>query len=442
MTRRLLIGFFLFAVLLTGCKKAEDKPSESNSPVISATVTKPEKTSSESNNAENQIVTPTQADETSGQGNETENTGPGCTVVSALPTPVPEYLALFAPREDDWSRGPEDARVTFMEYSDFQCPYCDRFTSTIDQLEADYPDDIRHIFRHFPLASIHDKALLMAQASEAAGLQGKFWEMHDYLFGNRDTWISLSPEEAKTWLIDDVASELGLDANQFKDDLTSDKIVNIAQKAWEHGQKIGVPGTPFLVINNIPYQGPTDFGSLEAIIEVVKLEDRQFTKCPPITIDPLKQYIATVKTEKGDIVLELFPDVAPIAVNNFIFLARNGWYDDVTFHRVLPGFVAQTGDPTGTGLGGPGYAFVNEVSPDIKFDKAGMLAMANAGPDSNGSQFFITYDAAPNLDGGYTIFGEVVDGMDVLNNLTPRDPSQNNMLAPGDRIITITIDEK
>ncbi len=115
MTRRLLIGFFLFAVLLTGCKKAEDKPSESNSPVISATVTKPEKTSSESNNAENQIVTPTQADETSGQGNETENTGPGCTVVSALPTPVPEYLALFAPREDDWSRGPEDARVTFID---------------------------------------------------------------------------------------------------------------------------------------------------------------------------------------------------------------------------------------------------------------------------------------------------------------------------------------
>jgi len=106
-----------------------------------------------------------------------------------------------------------------------------------------------------------------------------------------------------------------------------------------------------------------------------------------MVIDPLKQYIATIKTEKGDIVVELIPDVAPMTVNSFVFLAGEGWFDNVTFHRVLPGFMAQGGDPSGSGMGGPGYAFKNEISPDLSFDREGLLAMANSGPDTNGSQF-------------------------------------------------------
>ncbi len=309
------------------------------------------------------------------------------------------------------------------------------------QLREDYPDEVRIVYRHFPLVSIHDKALLSAQAAEAAGLQGKFWEMHDFLFENFESWTPLSVEAFQSWLVES-AADLGLDVEQFQVDLTSDAIVAIAQSAWEEGQQIGLPGTPFIVLNNNPYTGPLDASSMDVILTLTRLSEQQYTECPPVVIDPLKSYLATIQTEKGDIVVELFPDVAPLAVNNFVFLAREGWYDGVTFHRVLPGFMAQAGDPTGTGLGGPGYAFANEVTERLTFDRAGLLAMANSGPDTNGSQFFITYGPAQHLNGGYTIFGEVIDGMDVLNALTPRDPSQGGDLPPGDIILTIKIDER
>ena len=278
------------------------------------------------------------------------------------------------------------------------------------------------------------------QAAEAAGLQGQFWEMHDLLFERQDEWASMTVEQFQAW-VTERAVELGLDEEQFVADMTSAELAAQAQAAWDRGVEVGMPGTPFLLINGRIYDGPLSFGNLEAITRVLLLEDIQYTQCPEMTIDPSKQYIATIQTEKGDIVLELLPEQAPLAVNNFVFLAREGWYDGVTFHRVLPGFVAQAGDPSGTGFGGPGYAFGNEVSPDLKFDQAGIVGMANAGPDSNGSQFFITLDAAPNLDGGYTIFGRVVEGLDVVEQLSPRDPSQGMSLPPGDQILGIQIEE-
>ncbi len=168
---------------------------------------------------------------------------------------------------------------------------------------------------------------------------------------------------------------------------------------------------------------------------------KQYSAAPPMLIDPKKQYTATVKMAKGgQFVIQLYADKAPITVNSFVFLARQGYFDGVTFHRVLEGFMAQGGDPTGTGSGGPGYSFVNENS-DLTFDKAGVVAMANAGPDTNGSQFFITFGPTPNLNGGYTIFGQVISGMDVVNGLTRRDPNQNPNF-PGDEIASITITEK
>jgi cyclophilin family peptidyl-prolyl cis-trans isomerase len=168
---------------------------------------------------------------------------------------------------------------------------------------------------------------------------------------------------------------------------------------------------------------------------------KQWSAAPPMTIDTSKQYFATVKMKKGgEFVIQLYPDKAPITVNSFVFLARQHFFDGVTFHRVLDGFMAQGGDPAGTGMGGPGYEFVNENS-DLKFDKAGVVAMANAGPDTNGSQFFITYAPQPRLDGDYTIFGQVISGMDVVNGLTRRDP-QTNPTFQGDAIQTITIEEK
>ena len=309
------------------------------------------------------------------------------------------------------------------------------------QLEKDYPQDVRVVYRHFPLLSLNDKAALATQASEAAGAQGEFWAMHDLLFERQSEWVELPVGEFQTWLIEQAAG-LNLDGDQFQVDLLSEATVVIAQDAWDKGVAASLPGTPFLLVNGRYYGGPRDYWSLEAIIKMTKLESRQFTECPPMTIDSAKQYTATLQTEKGDIVLELYPDVAPMAVNSFIFLARNGWFDGVTFHRVLPGFVAQAGDPTGTGFGGPGYAFDNEVSPDLNFDQPGVLGMANAGPGSNGSQFFITLGPTPHLDGGYTIFGRVIEGMDVVSSLTERNPEQNANLPPGDKILSVSIEER
>jgi|CXWL01.1.fsa_nt_gi cyclophilin family peptidyl-prolyl cis-trans isomerase len=168
---------------------------------------------------------------------------------------------------------------------------------------------------------------------------------------------------------------------------------------------------------------------------------KQYDAAPPMTIDADKKYFATVEMEKGgEFIIELYADKAPITVNSFVFLAREGFFNGVTFHRVLEGFMAQGGDPTGTGVGGPGYEFVNEDS-GLTFNKAGVVAMANAGPDTNGSQFFITFDAAEFLNGGYTIFGQVVEGMDVVNDITRRDPDTAPTFT-GDAIKTITITEE
>jgi cyclophilin family peptidyl-prolyl cis-trans isomerase len=309
------------------------------------------------------------------------------------------------------------------------------------QIQSQYPDDVRLVYRHFPLMSIHENAALAAQAAEAAGAQNAFWPMHELLFEKQSDWSGLPKEQFESWLADQ-AAELDLDADQFAEDLTNPEIAAKIQEAWDSGQTI-MPGTPFLLINGLPWPQslPMNATNIKSIIELQRLEKRQFTSCPPMQINPAKQYLATIETEKGEIVIELFPDKAPLAVNNFVFLARNGWFDGITFHRVLPGFMAQTGDPSGTGFGGPGYAFVNESS-DLMFDKAGLVAMANAGPNTNGSQFFITYGPAEQLNGGYTIFGEVISGQEVAEAITPRDPSQPQELPPGDRIVGVTVEEK
>ncbi len=163
---------------------------------------------------------------------------------------------------------------------------------------------------------------------------------------------------------------------------------------------------------------------------------------PEMSIDLDKDYQAVLLTEKGVITIDLFEKETPKTVNNFVFLARQGFYNGTTFHRVIPGFVAQAGDPTGTGTGGPGYQFENEIVPSLHHDKAGVVSMANAGPDTNGSQFFITYGPLPYLDGDYTIFGQVIDGMDVVQALTPRDPDQDPNAPPGDKILTVEIIEQ
>ena len=167
---------------------------------------------------------------------------------------------------------------------------------------------------------------------------------------------------------------------------------------------------------------------------------KQYSAPPPMVIDPKKKYQATFKTEKGDFIIELYADKAPQTVNNFVFLARDGFYDSTTFHRVIKGFMAQGGDPTGTGRGGPGYKFADEFNSSLKHNSAGILSMANAGPNTNGSQFFITYGPTPHLDGKHAVFGKVSSGMDVVNAIAERDPMRAT--TPGTTISTIEIAEE
>jgi cyclophilin family peptidyl-prolyl cis-trans isomerase len=169
-------------------------------------------------------------------------------------------------------------------------------------------------------------------------------------------------------------------------------------------------------------------------------QPKEWKNPPEMKIDPERSYRAVMSTDKGDITLELFAAEAPNTVNNFVFLAREGFYDGTFFHRVIHPFMAQGGDPTGTGRGGPGYRFADEFHPDLRHDKPGVLSMANAGPDTNGSQFFITHVETPHLDDKHSVFGQVVEGMDVLMSIPARDPGNED--APSVTLKSVTIEEK
>jgi cyclophilin family peptidyl-prolyl cis-trans isomerase/protein-disulfide isomerase len=360
----------------------------------------------------------------------------------AEPTPGPEVPSVFPPiTEKDHVRGAENPAVTVMDYSDYQDPRSALFADVVDELLDENPNDVKVVSRIFPLIVVNDKAAIAAQAAEAAAEQDKFWEVHDLLYEQQANWLNLSVEDFESWLTAQV-SVLGMDVEQFQSDLKREDIVARVQQAWNDGQKMGLPGTPLVLINGQIYGGPRDFNSLNNILKLIQLGERQFETCPLVTVQEDKQYIATLHTEKGDVVMQLFPNKAPITVNSFIFLARNGWYDDITFHRVLPDLYAQTGDPSGTGKGNPGYYVITEIDPTLKFDRPGVVAMVNSGPDTSGSQFFITYAAAPDFDGKYTIFGQVLSGMETLQQLSPRDPKPDEFAVPGDKLLSITIEEK
>ena len=165
---------------------------------------------------------------------------------------------------------------------------------------------------------------------------------------------------------------------------------------------------------------------------------KQWGMEPEMTISSDKNYNVTIQTDQGEIGLALFADKTPRTVNNFVFLAREGFYDDVIFHRVIPDFMVQGGDPTATGTGGPGYRFADEFHPELTHDSPGILSMANAGPNTNGSQFFITHVATPWLDGKHSVFGKVSSGMDLLLSIPARDPNERDASAVRIQKIVVT----
>jgi cyclophilin family peptidyl-prolyl cis-trans isomerase len=191
---------------------------------------------------------------------------------------------------------------------------------------------------------------------------------------------------------------------------------------------------------SICFQGDGDHEDCLLILyEEVPLA-KQYSAPPAMQIDPNKKYVAILHTARGDITVDLFASQAPVTVNNFVFLAREGFYNGTTFHRVIGGFMAQGGDPTGTGTGGPGYRFNDEAGAlALQHNSEGILSMANAGRNTNGSQFFITYGPTPHLNGKHAVFGKVSKGMDVLRSIRERDPQRDRQ--PGDAIFSIDIIE-
>jgi cyclophilin family peptidyl-prolyl cis-trans isomerase/protein-disulfide isomerase len=361
---------------------------------------------------------------------------------AATAGPSPTGPSLFAViSADDQQSGPPDAPATILEYSDFQCETCATLAPLLTGLRAEYPDDLRLVFRHYPLPQ-HDKAVLAAVAAEAAGNQDHFWEMHDLLFQRQAAWTDLTEAQFQV-LLRTYAEELGLDGDRFAADLASDDLEQRVLDSRAAANAIPLPGAPFVLFNGAPVQDDRmlNHWPLATLIRLERLKLRQYKAAPPDIINPFGAYTATLKTVKGDIVIQLFAERTPLTVNNFVFLAREGWYDGVTFHRVIPGFAAQTGDPSGTGYGGPGYFIPDEIVPDLQYNAAGWVGMANSGRDTNGSQFFITLGPTPELNGKYTLFGQVVSGLSVAEALTPRDPNADAEALPGDVINTIIIEE-
>ncbi len=285
-----------------------------------------------------------------------------------------------------------------------------------------------------------------AKAAEAAGNQGKFWEMHDLLFTNQSLWS----DQEETGLINLISGQLEvleIETEQFFDDYyspeTDEKILEDYLEARTSNQP-----APVVQVNGSPTPPYiSTIGDFLLWLDTLMvpygrhIRDQQFYDCPPMTIDTDSQYTATLHTEKGDIVLALYPDAAPFAVNSFIFLAEQGYYDNTPFYAVVEGFVAQAGDPSGTGWGTPGFLYDIETS-ELSFERPYMVAMANSGPGSNNSQFFITLSPLTYLNGKHTIFGEVIDGVDVINSLSQRDPEQDPFAPLEDYILDITIEKQ
>jgi cyclophilin family peptidyl-prolyl cis-trans isomerase/protein-disulfide isomerase len=359
-----------------------------------------------------------------------------------LHVPVTPEAALDAGFESHGHiTGAADAPVTIIAFSDYQCLQCALLAASLRQIRLTHPNDVRIIYLHAPQTD-RDKDNLAIQAVEAADLQGKYWEMHDLLFEKQAEWFALASADFEAWAKAQAAG-LGVDAARFRYDFEGPVVADRLQQAIQFTAGVQPFAPPLLFVNSAsPYTALADFASLDMVVRMDALAARQFSTCPSESIDPLKQYIVTLHTTKGDVVLQLYPEKAPQAVNNFVFLARSGWYDDISFYWVLPNNRVMTGDPSETGLGNPGYLFETEIAAGLRFDQPGMVALDNDGPDTNGSRFFITLAPAPQLDGQYTIFGQVLSGLDILSTLTARDPHPGTYLPPGDELISVAIEER
>lgn len=437
MKKRIFPILIIAAILLAACSKTKEG-SQIAEPIATAVV---EGEKADEPNDEN-------GDPQQGPFTDVDNPcKPFSLIGQKLVAPFP---GLPPVSEDDWVVGPDDAVVTFMEYSELQCPFCAQLEPQLNDVQKLFPDDVRLVFRHRPFpVSFHDKSILAAQAMEAAGKQGKFHEFKNFMFdrqgrnpGNPEHanlpddafWSSVAKDDFDAWLEKNIGI-LELDPSQFFKDMYSKEIEKKVEEAADSADSLGINGTPKLFINGSEWQeNDRSVRVFSIYVQLIKNQKNEYDECAPTVIESGKNYSATISTTKGDIVVDLFADIAPTTVNSFVFLAQEGWYDGLPF-MATDEFVI-TGDPSDTGYGGPGYAYLDELSDDYASNIAGRL-VTFALPGMNGSIFFIIKNNLENPLERPT-FGEVVEGMDVVNALESRE----FVVEPAiDRILSITINE-
>lgn len=327
----------------------------------------------------------------------------------------------------DWSQGPENALVTLVVYSDLQCSHCKTLEVELAKLLEAFPTQVRVVFRHWLIFNNND--INAARASEAAGLQGKFFEYKDVLFAEQASWSALASEGLDTYL-KTKAKDLGLDSAKFESDYNSDALKQKVEGFKTTGSVLGFGGTPTMVLNGALYEDNRDLATLSLYVKLLS-SDQKVRECPPLTLTAGKTYTAVITTSKGDLVIDLLADKAPQTVNSFVTLAKEGFYNGNFFIDVTANYV-MTGDASGTRYGSAGYVVLDENRADSKFDAEGYVGAFNTGAGENNSVFFITKVAMPNIAGRYTTFGRITAGLDVLNAL----------VAETDTIISVTINEK
>jgi cyclophilin family peptidyl-prolyl cis-trans isomerase/protein-disulfide isomerase len=364
-------------------------------------------------------------------------------VRAAVPVtePGPTHAPIPPVSPDEHIRGPLAAPATLLLYSDFDCALCSRVAGLLAQLQERHPQDVRLVFRQFPWLTLHDKSSLAGQVAELADEQAAFWLLHDRLFEAYPTWSALSPPEFIAWALGQ-AEDLGLDVEAIRSGLEDGRYADDMEQAFEQGQALGVPGSPFLIIDGEPFLLPYEANYLEAAVRLSALRERQFSDYPPFEIDPEATYLARLQLDAGQIVVQLYPSSAPLAVNSFVYLARHGWFDGNVVYRVVPGVLLETGDPTATGLGEPGYHFAIETDPRLGFGRPGMVALVPTSPETNAARFFISLGPLPDLDGARTIFGRVLQGLDLLTDLPARDPLADLLEPPAAVLLHVEVEEQ
>lgn len=370
------------------------------------------------------------------------------------PTPAPQPTAVPKPAActpfplnigaDEHILGNANAAVTIIEYGDFQCPACAALHPTLKTTMNALSDTVRLVFRHFPLSQIHDKATIASRGVEAAGLQGKFWEMHDLLYDKQKDWES-KPAAEITATLKTYADELKLDAAKFEQDLASEAVAARVQRDVDSGTAANVTGTPGLFVDGRP--APVDVFSQPDVAqqlktygetrakETVNLSAKSFSFPQPESVTSAdSKYIMTVKTSKGDIVAELDPSLAPLNVNSTVFLAQQGYFDGspIVLNDQQLGAVL-VGNPTAAG--NPGYECDIEAKAGT-MTKPGIVALFNNGERSS-AQFIFTYTPTQELDGRFSVIGQITSGLDIVKTLAATEGE-----TKGDTVTTVTVEEK